>query len=70
MPDRRNLVIFLIKVFVLIIIMSTFWPFLTPVYNDALVGEADQVYGVSMEDGESKIMGIELPMNGEEQKNN
>ena len=33
-------------------------------HNDALVGEADQVYGVSMEDGESKVMGIELPKNG------
>lgn len=37
-------------------------------HNDALVSEADQVYGVSMEDGESKIMGIELPKNS--QKNN
>ncbi len=37
-------------------------------HNDALVSEADQVYGVSMEDGESKIMGIELPKN--KQKNN
>lgn len=33
-------------------------------HNDALVGEADQVYGVSMEEGESKVMGIELPKNG------
>jgi chromosome segregation protein len=35
--------------------------FLVISHNDALVGEADQVYGVTMEDGESKIMGIELP---------
>ncbi len=39
-------------------------------HNDALVTEADQVYGVSMEDGESKIMGLELPVNGKNQKNN
>ena len=32
-------------------------------HNDHLVREADQVYGVSMEDGESKIMGIQLPDN-------
>ena len=30
-------------------------------HNDALIREADQVYGVTMENGESKIMGIELP---------
>jgi chromosome segregation ATPase len=30
-------------------------------HNDALVREADQIYGISMEDGESKIVGIELP---------
>ncbi len=29
-------------------------------HNDALVREADQVYGISMEDGESKVMGLEL----------
>jgi chromosome segregation protein len=39
-------------------------------HNDALVREADQVYGVSMEDGESKVIGIELPENGIEQKKN
>lgn len=38
-------------------------------HNDALVREADQIYGVSMEDGESKIVGIELPR-VEKQKNN
>jgi len=32
-------------------------------HNDQLIKEADQVYGVSMEDGESKIMGIQLPEN-------
>jgi len=30
-------------------------------HNDTLVKEADQVYGVTMENGESKIMGVELP---------
>lgn len=30
-------------------------------HNDTLIKEADQVYGVTMENGESKIMGIELP---------
>lgn len=32
-------------------------------HNDQLIKEADQVYGVSMEDGESKIIGIQLPNN-------
>ena len=41
-------------------------------HNDALVGEADQVYGVSMEDGESKVLSIKLPKNGADdpKKNN
>jgi chromosome segregation protein len=39
-------------------------------HNDALVREADQVYGVSMEDGESKVLGIELPAEGKSIKNN
>jgi chromosome segregation protein len=39
-------------------------------HNDALVREADQVYGASMEDGESKILGIELPVQGKNAKNN
>lgn len=30
-------------------------------HNDTLVRGADQIYGVSMEEGESKIVGIELP---------
>ncbi len=30
-------------------------------HNDALINDADQVYGVTMEAGESKVMGIELP---------
>ncbi|MBU0953653.1 MAG: chromosome segregation protein SMC [Nanoarchaeota archaeon] len=30
-------------------------------HNDDLVREADQVYGVSMENGESKLLGIKLP---------
>ncbi|UCD02676.1 MAG: chromosome segregation protein SMC [Candidatus Aenigmatarchaeota archaeon] len=32
-------------------------------HNDQLIKEADQVYGVSMEHGESKIIGIQLPNN-------
>jgi chromosome segregation protein len=44
-------------------------------HNDALVRGADQIYGISMEDGESKIVGIELPpsekvIEKEKQKNN
>ena len=41
-------------------------------HNDILVREADQIYGVSMEDGESKIIGIELPEEASRQaaKNN
>ena len=27
--------------------------------------EADQIYGISMEDGESKVIGIELPKEAE-----
>lgn len=30
-------------------------------HNEELIKQADQVYGISMEDGESKIMGIKLP---------
>ena len=30
-------------------------------HNDQMIREADQVYGVSMEDGESKVIGIKLP---------
>ena len=30
-------------------------------HNDHLIKEADQVYGVSMVDGESKVMGLRLP---------
>lgn len=48
MSSRRNLVIFLVKVFVLIIIMSSFWPFLTPSYDNALVGAANKVAPSSM----------------------
>ncbi len=39
-------------------------------HNDALVKDADQVYGISMEYGESKIIGIELPTESSETKNN
>ena len=30
-------------------------------HNDGLVREADQIFGVTMDSGESKVMGIELP---------
>ncbi len=30
-------------------------------HNDHIVREADQIYGISMEDGESKVIAIELP---------
>ena len=39
-------------------------------HNDSLVSEADHVYGVSMEDGESKIIGVKLPKNGNNMQNN
>lgn len=32
-------------------------------HNDALVREADRIYGITMDAGESKIMAIELPQN-------
>jgi len=34
-------------------------------HNDHIVREADQIYGISMEDGESKVIGIELPKEAE-----
>jgi len=37
--------------------------FLIVSHNDHMIKEADQVYGVSMEDGESKIIGVKLPEN-------
>ncbi|HDD72724.1 MAG TPA: hypothetical protein ENG00_01375 [Candidatus Aenigmarchaeota archaeon] len=40
---------------------SKFAQFIVISHNDTMVREADQVYGVTMEDGESKIIGIELP---------
>ena len=43
MSSRRNVLIFIGKVLVFIIIMSSFWPFLTPSYNHALVGVANKV---------------------------
>jgi len=39
--------------------------FITISHNDALVSEADQVYGVTMDEGESKIIGLKLPKDGE-----
>lgn len=32
-------------------------------HNDSLVKEADQIFGVSMESGESKVFGVKLPAN-------
>ncbi len=32
-------------------------------HNDTIVREADQIYGVTMEDGESKVLAIKLPEN-------
>lgn len=32
-------------------------------HNDALITDADQLYGITMDDGESRIMAIELPKN-------
>jgi chromosome segregation protein len=53
---------------------SSLAQFIVISHNDALVRKADQIYGVSMEDGESKIVGIELPkereVEVEKQKNN
>lgn len=54
---------------------SSLAQFIVISHNDSLVREADQIYGVSMEDGESKIFGIELPqaekiIEKEKQKNN
>jgi len=37
--------------------------FITISHNDTIIREADQVYGVSMQDGESKIFGVKLPDN-------
>lgn len=54
------------KVAELIRKQSALAQFITISHNDALVSEADQVYGVTMEDGESKIMGIKLPKGGEQ----
>ncbi|MCM8764617.1 MAG: AAA family ATPase, partial [Candidatus Omnitrophica bacterium] len=35
-------------------------------HNDNIVREADQIYGISMEDGESKVIAIELPKEEEQ----
>lgn len=56
--SSRNVLIFVVKVFVLIIIMSSFWPFLTPSYNHALVGVANNVVpsGVTLTAEDSSII--------------
>jgi len=38
-------------------------------HNNSLVREADQIYGVTMEGGESKVMGIKLPAEGTPKNN-
>jgi chromosome segregation ATPase len=35
--------------------------FIVITHNDFTIQEADKVFGVSMEDGVSKILGIEMP---------
>lgn len=40
---------------------SKYAQFIVISHNDSLVREADQIFGVTMDGGESKIMGIELP---------
>ena len=39
--------------------------FLVISHNDQMISGADQVYGVSMEDGESKIIAVKLPKDSE-----
>ncbi len=46
---------------------AKFAQFIVVSHNDYVVREADQIYGVSMEDGESKIIAIELPKETEKQ---
>jgi len=36
-------------------------------HNDHVVREADQIYGISMEDGESKVIAVELPKQTEKE---
>ena len=38
--------------------------FIVITHNDATIKEADRIYGVSMVDGESKVLAIELPQAG------
>lgn len=54
------------KVAELIRKQSALAQFIAISHNDSLIREADQVYGVTMEEGESKIMGIKLPESGEQ----
>ncbi|MEM5793549.1 MAG: AAA family ATPase, partial [Candidatus Aenigmatarchaeota archaeon] len=42
--------------------MSSREQFIVITHNDYTIKEGDRVYGVSMEDGESKILGLELPI--------
>lgn len=57
--DKRNTK----KVAELIKKHAKFAQFILITHNDDMVREADQIYGVTMEDGESKIIGIKLPEN-------
>ena len=51
---------------------SKFAQFIVISHNDSMIREGDRIYGITMEDGESKVIGIELPKEAveQEQKNN
>jgi chromosome segregation protein len=49
------------KVAELIRLMSKNAQFLVITHNDTMIKYGDVVYGVTMESGESKILGLELP---------
>jgi chromosome segregation ATPase len=38
--------------------------FIVITHNDYTIKQGDRVYGISMEGGESKILGLELPQAG------
>ncbi len=42
---------------------SKYTQFLLISHNDEIIKNADQVYGISMDDGESKVMSVKLPEN-------
>jgi len=49
------------KVAELIKLMSKEAQFIVITHNDTVIMAADRIYGVTMERGESKILGLELP---------